>query len=172
MLARRTTRPRSLVEASCFVLSVAAATASSAGALAGEPIVLSDEAMDAATAGVLDNFSLTVVAPITVITNIVNSTAIGIGAENVSSEANGIVTGGNQTDVTAGLSLGPGTQLSDAGAAGMLDNTSLTIVVPITVITNEVNSTALGLSSTEVGSAALGAATAGNTTDVLDLLGI
>ena len=143
-----------------------------AWAAAQEPIVLDDAALDATTAGVLDNFSLTVVAPITVITNIVNSTAIGIGADNVTSEANGIVTGGNSTDVIAGLSLGPGTQLSDAGAAGMLDNASLTIVVPITVITNEVNSTALGLSSTNIGSAALGAAQAGNTTDVLDLLGI
>lgn len=141
-------------------------------ALAAEPRELDDATMDQATAGLLENFSLTIVAPITVVTNIVTATAIGVDGQDVTATAIGDVTAGNDTEVTAGMSFAGLQPLSDAGEAGMLNNTSLTIVVPITVITNQVESTAVGLSSSGVDAGAMGNVVGGNQTNVLDLLGI
>ena len=140
--------------------------------LAAEPRELDDATMDQATAGLLENFSLTIVAPITVVTNIVTATAIGVDGQDVTATAIGDVTAGNDTEVTAGMSFAGLQPLSDAGEAGMLNNTSLTIVVPITVITNQVESTAVGLSSSGVDAGAMGNVVGGNQTNVLDLLGI
>lgn len=141
-------------------------------ALAAEPRELDDATMDQATAGLLENFSLTIVAPITVVTNIVTATAIGVDGQDVTATAIGDVTAGNDTEVTAGMSFAGFQPLSDAGTAGMLNNTSLTIVVPVTVVTNQVGSTATGLSSSGVEAGALGNVVGGNQTNVLDLLGI
>lgn len=141
-------------------------------AVALEPRELDDATLDQATAGLLENFSLTIVAPITVVTNIVTATAIGVDGQDVTATAIGDVTAGNDTEVTTGLSFAGLQPLSDAGEAGMLNNTNLTIVVPVTVVTNQVGSTAVGLSSTGIEAGALGDVVGGNQTNVLDLLGI
>jgi hypothetical protein len=145
---------------------------SGGAALAAEPRELDDATLDQATAGLLQNFSLTIVAPITVVTNIVTATAIGVDGQDVTATAIGNVTAGNDTEVTAGLSFAGLQPLSDAGEAGMLNNTSLTIVVPVTVVTNQVESSAVGLSSSGVTAGALGNVVGGNQTNVLDLLGL